>query len=337
MDQDVLKTLFLPFSPQHGNVLFINGITGPWIHDYPDIHWVVYQPLHGLFHAFPKHPNIVVLNDLNSIGTIGYDTVCILAPKDKAYTRFLMAYGLSHLSPEGTIIVAADNKAGGSSLKKDLENLCSNVLSDSKNKAKVVWANKTSFHDNEMLREWLSGSELRSHPTTGFYTYPGIYGWDKIDKGSSLLIEHIPNTLKGTGADFGAGYGLLSIETFKKGPQISRIDAYEHDYRAVIACRKNCETSQNISVCWQDLSGDFKSETPYDWIIMNPPFHDHHKTAVDLGHNFISSANRNLKPGGALYMVANKTLPYESVLTSLLKGVETVCEHNGFKIFRALR
>jgi 16S rRNA (guanine1207-N2)-methyltransferase len=43
-----------------------------------------------------------------------------------------------------------------------------------------------------------------------FISRPGVFGWDKADQGSQLLLQHIPRNLSGRGADFGCGYGFLS-------------------------------------------------------------------------------------------------------------------------------
>ncbi|MCF7675277.1 MAG: methyltransferase, partial [Akkermansiaceae bacterium] len=54
----------------------------------------------------------------------------------------------------------------------------------------------------------------------------------------------------------------------------------------------------------------------YDAIVVNPAFHRGRETAVDLGVAFIHAAAAALRRGGSLYLVANRQLPYESVLES---------------------
>ena len=57
-----------------------------------------------------------------------------------------------------------------------------------------------------------------------FTTQPGIFGWDKIDQGSKLLINHISNDLYGHGADFGCGYGFLSDYLLKNNSKIKSFE-----------------------------------------------------------------------------------------------------------------
>ena len=56
------------------------------------------------------------------------------------------------------------------------------------------------------------------------YSKPGIYGWQKIDRGSALLIEQLSDVLASMArapkrlADLGCGYGYLSIMAAQQLP-----------------------------------------------------------------------------------------------------------------------
>jgi 16S rRNA (guanine1207-N2)-methyltransferase len=43
-----------------------------------------------------------------------------------------------------------------------------------------------------------------------FITVPGVFSADHIDPASELLKKYLPNNLKGSGADFGVGWGFLT-------------------------------------------------------------------------------------------------------------------------------
>ena len=58
----------------------------------------------------------------------------------------------------------------------------------------------------------------------------------------------------------------------------------------------------------------------YDVIVSNPPFHTQSRAdRPDIGRRFIAVAAEALKPGGRLWLVANRHLPYEAVLTRELR------------------
>jgi 16S rRNA (guanine1207-N2)-methyltransferase len=144
--------------------------------------------------------------------------------------------------------------------------------------------------------------------------------------------------LKGTGADFGCGYGYLSREIAEAENGIKKLYAIDADYHALACCRKNlkpCEDKMSIEYLWADLNKKPFEISNLDWVIMNPPFHDGKKTDIAAGQNFIQSAAASLRKGGRLYMVANAHLPYENILRREFSDMEKIIEKQGFKVIFA--
>jgi 16S rRNA (guanine1207-N2)-methyltransferase len=113
--------------------------------------------------------------------------------------------------------------------------------------------------------------------------------------------------------------------------------AYDVDARAVEACRKNTKMAAGRVECvWQDLT-QLPTQRDFDFIVMNPPFHEGAAAQSQLGINFIKTAAFCLKPGGHLYMVANTHLPYEEALKALFAEVRPINQGKGFKIIKATR
>ena len=50
---------------------------------------------------------------------------------------------------------------------------------------------------------------------------------------------------------------------------------------------------------------------------------------------FIAKAAAHLRPGGTLWLTANRHLPYEPVLSALFKAVTQVDQANGYKVYEA--
>jgi 16S rRNA (guanine1207-N2)-methyltransferase len=85
---------------------------------------------------------------------------------------------------------------------------------------------------------------------------------------------------------------------------------------------------------------DIRSGTPLkglDFVVMNPPFHDGGAEDQSLGQTFIRRAAEVLRPGGVLWLVANRHLPYEGVLKPGFRRVTPHVEAAGYKIYEAQR
>lgn len=264
-----------------------------------------------------------------------FHVVLIMLPKSQIESGYLIARGLKALKKGGYLLCAADNKAGGARMAKTLQTFGLRDLSVfSKNKARVCVAKKEEidFHVCEQAQRNGSEQEILNG---AFISQPGMFGWNKEDQGSKLLIEHLPKALSGRGADLGCGYGYLSAHALKKCPNIEHLTLIDADYRAVTCARKNL--NDRAEVLWDDVRAP---ETPLqglDFILMNPPFHENKASDQAIGQDFIKTAANSLRSGGVLWMVANNQLAYEDHLNALFSDVKKPFEGKGFKIFHAVK
>jgi 16S rRNA (guanine1207-N2)-methyltransferase len=267
-----------------------------------------------------------------------FKAVFILLPKNALEADYMVAQGLSLLQEDGILVAAADNKAGGARLAKILQGFgLKNIQHASKNKARVAWAIKEDT-DMQTVKEALAAGEMQKILEGDYVSMPGIFGWEKIDEGSEILAQHLPTTLKGTGADFGCGYGYLARHVLKNSPNVQSLSCIDADYRAIKACQENLkefQTTKNIRYFWEDLRVPLANISDFDFIVMNPPFHEGKKIDVDIGVDFIANAAQSLRSGGMLWMVANAQLAYEPALAAHFKRVEKKYEGKGFKVFAA--
>jgi 16S rRNA (guanine1207-N2)-methyltransferase len=168
---------------------------------------------------------------------------------------------------------------------------------------------------------------------------PGVFAWDRIDPASQLLAEHLPADLRGRAADLGAGYGYLSDALLTRCPGIVSLDLYEAEARALELSRRNlADVAARLPLrfFWQDVTSGLSES--YDVIITNPPFHAQQSAArPDIGRAFIAAAAAALVPGGRLWLVANRNLPYELELDANFGSVRIVAQQQGFKIIEAIK
>ena len=165
----------------------------------------------------------------------------------------------------------------------------------------------------------------------GLWSQPGIFSWNRLDPGTSQLLDALP-ALHGVGADLGCGNGVLAHGILASS-DVERLHLVDLDRRGVEAARRNVDDARAV-FHWEDVRRGLPFEK-IDFVVMNPPFHDAGSESKGLGTAFIERAAGVLRTGGALWLVANRHLPYEKVLRALFRRNETMVEAHGFKVFMA--
>ena len=91
-----------------------------------------------------------------------------------------------------------------------------------------------------------------------------------------------------------------------------------------------------VAVHWHDVAAGLPGG--FDAVVCNPPFHQGHGGAEvpHLGRTFIISAAQALEASGQLWLVANRQLPYETLLRERFTQVRAVCEQGRYKVLQAL-
>ncbi|HEY8963668.1 MAG TPA: class I SAM-dependent methyltransferase [Alphaproteobacteria bacterium] len=272
--------------------------------------------------------NISVKNTIKS----DYNTILVRATRQTDETLGFLAMAVSHLAPNGTILIAQENRLGASSLERAASAGFVDVASISKFKCRILQLKKPK---TDILKSWAAKAQIQKNPE-GLWSAPGLFSWDRPDLGSQLLLQHLPHILTGAGADLGCGYGYLTTSLVKcRG--VTSVTGVDLDSRAIECTRRNLEESDlpfAHDVLWRDVTTmtDLKN---LDWVIMNPPFHTQLDEDRNLGQKFCNAALKMLKSGGNLYLVANRHMPYEAVLNAQASRVTVLADERGFKILHA--
>jgi 16S rRNA (guanine1207-N2)-methyltransferase len=228
--------------------------------------------------------------------------------------------------------VAGRNEIGPARYAKDLAAIGLAAHATSKGKARRLDATLTGPLD---IAAWAAETAERPILDGRFVSAPGIFAWDRIDAGSAALAALLPNDLAGHVADLGAGFGYLAATALANAPAIVRLDAFEADRPAVRCAAANLSAfGARAQVRWHDVTAGVGTAL-YDAVLTNPPFHDAQGEDRTLGLRFIDVAADALKPGGRLYLVANRHLPYEQRLAARFKRVERLHEGDGFMVYAA--
>ena len=89
-----------------------------------------------------------------------------------------------------------------------------------------------------LLAQWAKADAPRkvispNVPGGRFMSRPGVFAWDRIDAASAMLAAALPDDLHGRVADLGAGFGYLSMQVLARCPDVTSLDLYEAEARAL--------------------------------------------------------------------------------------------------------
>ncbi|MHB1204645.1 MAG: class I SAM-dependent methyltransferase [Rhodospirillaceae bacterium] len=307
----------------------------------------------------PLFPGAAALEDLPPASCEG---MVMAAPAGTLERRYVLALGLRALKTGAPLTVMAPKDKGGSRLTKELEAFGCAVDAAGKRHQRIC---RTSRPETLSVSEAIEAGQPRFADALGLWTQPGIFSWDRPDPGTELLrsvllpLERVqekwnpvfrPDTrqnkelerdgdstishpaLAGRGADLGCGLGVLAAAVLTN-PGVTHLDLTDIDRRAVEAARRNVPDPR-ATFHWADVRQAIGADG-LDFVVMNPPFHDGGIEDKGLGLAFVRRGHQMLRAGGKLWLVANRHLPYEGVLTPLFSTVTLRADSGGFKVYEA--
>jgi 16S rRNA (guanine1207-N2)-methyltransferase len=271
----------------------------------------------------PDHDHFAASHSVTPDAPYAAAIVCL--PRSREAARALIAQAAAEVAKGGWIAVDGQKTDGIDTALKDLR--ARGEVSESLSKAHGKLASIVAGVD---LSDW----RAQPHLVEGFQTLPGVFSADGPDRGSLLLAAALPPKLGGKVADLGAGWGFLAAEILKR-PGVKKLDLVEAEADALDCARVNV-TDPRARFHWADATS-WRPETLLDVVVMNPPFHTGRAADPALGGAFIRAARRMLAPSGELWLVANRHLPYDAVLSDCFLEVRDVAGDSGFRVIQAIK
>lgn len=193
----------------------------------------------------------------------------------------------------------------------------------------LPWLDHARFH------EFTVDTRGGTYPV---HSRPGVFSWDRLDRGSQALIETMELEDAGEVLEIGCGYGIVGVVASRLAPS-TRVTMVDVDIEAVRSTERTIQANGVADRC-QVLPSDVAealAERRFDVVITNPPFHVGKATELETPAQFIRDAYHALRPGGRLFLVANRTLPYEHWIQACFGAYRTALDGREFKVLSARR
>jgi 16S RNA G1207 methylase RsmC len=280
-------------------------------------------------------------------GDLVADAVAIrIRPEKLALVQQLLdAFGL--LRGGGKCYVAGATNEGIKPAAKLLEQVFGNsaVLSyDSGHRVLVAAKNSPVRGEIEGVDTGLLNPEhfhefnatLRGTRLT-LFSRPGVFSWQHGDEATEILAATMEIPVGASVLDLGCGSGGLGIiaSMLSQGGTTVMVDA---DMEAVRSSHESAVAAgiTSFGVLPSDVAGAVLDKR-FDVVVTNPPFHVGKQTELAVPMQFIEDAWQVLLPGGRLFLVANRTLPYETAIKARFGNVASAHDGRRFKVLSATK
>ncbi|KEA64907.1 Ribosomal RNA small subunit methyltransferase [Marinobacterium lacunae] len=276
--------------------------------------------------------------DLRARNDASLDRIVYRISKEKPVVHHLINEAARLLKPGGELILIGDKSEGIKTYSRKAQQCLGGHRDERKEGS--IW--RISLSRGQNNPEWLDDQDYRQlRPMTlddgaPYLTKPGLYGWNKVDRGSAFLIEQLPAMtghslpLQSRVLDLGCGFGYLALNACATDAQLTCTD---NNAAALQACRANLEQRGfNASVIASNAGTGL--QPGFDIILCNPPFHAGFGIEGDLTDRFLAQAQRLLAPGGIACFVVNLHIPLERKASGRFAQIRCHADNGHFKLIQ---
>jgi 16S rRNA (guanine1207-N2)-methyltransferase len=275
--------------------------------------------------------------DFSAFADASIDCLIYRISKEKPVIHHVLNNAFRLLAPSGKLLLAGVKSDGIKTIISKTEKLFGNASAQKQGLAYVgcFQKNTAAFCADPLDTQEYTNLRLIHTPLLDFYSKPGLFGWNKIDKGSEFLMEYLPAFLAQyasppqTMLDLGCGYGYLTLMTRHLTMQ-QRV-ATDNNAAALLAVENNAAFYQlPVAVIADDAAASIAER--FDMILCNPPFHQGFSTDGGLSDKFLRNIRRLLAPQGRALVVVNSFIGIETKAAQYFAHQKKLASNASFKL-----
>jgi len=267
-----------------------------------------------------------------------FDLVLSHLPRGREVQRELIRGAAHVLRPHGQFYFAASARSGikgAVAYARDLFGRCG-VVHRKKGYHVAMTVRLPAMTSPGPPDPYVGRSVTLDGVETALVSKPGVFAWDRLDGGTACLVDAMEIGRHDRVLDLGCGTGLAGVAAARRAPegQVVLVDA---DIRAVRSARRTLEANgiENARALVSDGAPALRGCELFDVVIVNPPFHQGREVDYQTGYQFIRDARNVLRPGGRLYLVANRFIGYEGLIRKVFGFVATAYAGGSYKVLTA--
>ncbi|MFF3084135.1 methyltransferase [Streptomyces nojiriensis] len=171
--------------------------------------------------------------------------------------------------------------------------------------------------------------------------HAGIFCADRLDVGTRFFLQNLPTNTDGARVvDLGCGNGVVGTAVQVHDPD-AEVVFTDESYQAVASARAtyraNIREGRRTAEFHVGDGVAMLSPGSVDLVLSNPPFHSHQATTDATALRMFAQSRKVLRPGGELWIVANRHMGYHTHLRRLFGNSEVVASEPKFVVLRAVK